>query len=148
MPETIPESASPQEVVFKTAYGFLGRHLSLNDNIPPEVGCAQALSFVLKFCGYPIPEGGISTVSGLTEWMLNHDFTPAASYQKGAIITGRDGAEAHIGICGKDWIMSNTSYTDASKELVRGAWQANFQPKNWLKVYPHTRYFLPPEVVS
>ena len=135
--------SSPTERLYQTAVDSLGAHLTLNDTVPPEVGCAQAISKVLLKCGYDIPKKGISTVSGLTDWMLANGFKEEITYRRGLIITGRAPSWAHIGVTGNEWIMSNTSYTLASKGLIQGSFQANYQRKNWYGVFPIVRMFAP-----
>lgn len=146
-PLETPPSASQK--VYKVAYDSIGKHLTLNDSIRPEVGCAQAISWILINAGYPIPRGGISTVAGLTKWMLEQGFVEEKKYGVGYVITGRvNSTTAHIGVCGKDWIISNTSYTDTKRGLVAGQFQANYRKENWKKVYPQTRFFRPINVLA
>lgn len=133
---------TPQRL-YQVAVDNLGKHLTLNASVLPEVGCAEAVSWLLLNAGYPIPQGGIPTVTGLVKWMLAQGFVEENKYQTGFIITGRNKTSAHIGICGKDWIMSNTSYTDTTKGLIAGTLQANYRKASWSQVYPQTRYFRP-----
>lgn len=143
--DTIPPDTTlePTQVLYQTAYDCLGQHLSLNDYIPPEVGCAQAVSKILLKCGYNMPKKGISTVVKLTDWMLANGFKEVSTYERGLIITGRAPDWAHIGVTGNEWIMSNTSNTIISKGLIRGSFQANYQRENWYKVFPIVRMFSP-----
>ena len=147
LPTNTPSASSPSQKVYNVAKSNLGNYLTLNPVVSPEVGCAQAISWIFRNAGYPIPRGGISTVAGLTKWMTAQGFIEETGYQVGFVITGRNEATAHIGICGKDWIMSNTSYTDKEKDLIMGTFQANYRQTAWKTVYPQTRYFRPVSVL-
>ena len=138
---------SSTDCLYNIAYSCLGQHLSLDDEVPPEVGCAQAVSQVLLKCEYKIPKKGISTVSGLTDWMLKNGFKEVSTYEKGLVITGRAPSWAHIGITGKTHIMSNTSETLSSKGLFRGQFQANYKRSVFNKVFPIVHLYTPPPVV-
>ena len=144
-PETTTTEANngQKEVLYQTAYDCLGQHLTLNDEISPELGCAQTISAILLKCGYKIPKKGISTVAGLTDWMLSNGFKEEIKYQRGLVITGRAPEWAHIGVTGNTHIMSNTSYTFVSKGLTQGLLQANYHRNSWYKAFPIVRMFAP-----
>lgn len=137
------EALSGSQNVYNVAYSLLGKHLTLNATVNAEVGCAQALSFVLKNCGYNIPQGGISSVKGLTDWMIKQGFKETATYALGNIIVGRSPTDAHIGVCGKEWIMSNSSNDMPALNLHKGKFEANFHLAGWKNTFPNTRYFVP-----
>lgn len=140
------------EAIYDEAKDNLGRRLTLNPSVPPEVGCVQAVSYVLWHCGYPIPTIGLNTVNRLIQWLLEHGFKEVTSHTPGAIITAHhpnasDPTLAHAGICGETHVMSNTSYSDPTKGLVAGLWQANYSHASWDSFYRMrgltTRYFVP-----
>lgn len=139
----VSEPPTAPQRMYKVAKDNLGNYLTLNPSVSPEVGCAQAVSWLFLNAGYPIPQGGISTVSGLTGWMTKQGFLEEKQYNLGFVITGRNKSSAHIGICGNEWIMSNTSFTDTTKDLIAGTFQANYRKANWIKTFPDTRYFRP-----
>ena len=139
-PESISMPIDASMEVFRTAKSYLGQRLTMNENISPEVGCADAVSFVLKNCGFDIPQGGIPTVSGLVQWMQLNNFQESSA-SPGHIIVGRGKEGSHIGVQGETWIMSNTSYDALG--LKKGLWQANYRPTNWISTFPNTRYFKP-----
>lgn len=140
-------SKSPVDTLYSVAYANLGKHLTLNESVNPERGCAESVSWVLKNAGYPIPQGGIPSVAGITAWLLENGFTESPTSSPGYVVTGRSPTDAHVGICGKTYIMSNTSYTDASKALYKGQFLANYSIPNWYKTFPQTRFYVPPVVV-
>jgi len=144
----IPESTptlppTPSQSLYSLAYENIGNHLSLDPSVPVSLGCAQAISWLFLEMGYGIRKDGISTVARLTTWMLKQGFVEEKKYGVGYVITGRNATTAHIGICGKDWIMSNTSSTNAKKGLVAGQFQANYRRAAWGRTYPQTRFFRP-----
>lgn len=142
-----PTSAAQN--LYNAAKFLLGKHLTLNKDVPAEVGCAEAVSFVLRAAGYILPPTGIPNVNGVIEWMLSHGFIeqqmPAPGYVISAhnpvisIVTG-----AHIGICLVYGIGSNNSAT--------GIFNENYSPINaWVNYFSTlgsvTRYFSPPDVI-
>lgn len=136
--ETPPvEAITGSQRIYNEARANMGKKLTLDTTVPAEVGCAQAVSKILRNCGYPIPRKGISTVSGLNKWFLEHGFTETSTPSLGAIISSRtaNGKLAHIGICGKTHIMSNTSYSIPAKGLIAGHWDANYTYKGWKADY-------------
>ena len=136
-----PPTASQR--LYKVASENLGKHLTLNSTVSPETGCAEACSWILLNAGYPIPQGGIPTVSGLTDWMQQQGFKETTAYAPGNIIVGRSPTDAHVGICGKNMIMSNTSYDIPSLGLHQGKFEANYHLAGWVKTFHSTRYFIP-----
>lgn len=122
----------------------LGKHLTLNNAVSEEVGCAEAVSWVLLNAGYDIPTGGIANVNGMIAWMLANGFKEIDAPQVGAVITAHspdinNPNFAHIGVCGKSWIMSNTS--------SNGLFQANYSYQGWQNHFgimgSVSRYFYP-----
>lgn len=140
------------ETIYEEAKANLGKRLTLNASVPVELGCVQAVSFVLWRCGYPIPPKGIDGVNALIDWMLSHGFKEVKETQIGAVITAHrpkkgDPALAHAGICGKTHVMSNNSYTIPAQGLTAGLFQANYAHASWHTFFSKnglvTRYFVP-----
>lgn len=117
--------------LYDIAKGHIGQHLSLNENVPHALGCAQAVSFILKELGQAIPKGGISGTASLYIWLQTRcDKIP--DYEVGAIIisvtgTGLPGTHGHVGVCGYNAIMSNDSET--------GLWQPYWNISGWKGYY-------------
>lgn len=124
----IPPKPTPSEVIYNEAKSCLGKHLTLNPNVPPEVGCAEAVSFILLNCGYDIPAGGIPTVQGLIDWMLaSGKFQEKKQASVGCVVTATGNPQfAHIGIALQYGVGSNTSDTDVQKGLKQGMFQENY----------------------
>jgi hypothetical protein len=122
--------------VYLTAKTLLGRHLTLDSDIPKTLGCGQAFSYLMKSCGYPIPKNGISGTIGCNEW-LKENAEEISSPDQGAIIVSITEGDhhGHIGCIAKydfmfpnDWgIMSNSSET--------GLWEVNWNYKDWRHYY-------------
>lgn len=149
--ETPTEPAlSPTEAIYRVAKESLDKRLALNPSVPKEVGCVTAVAAVLKKTGYSI-HSSVVGVNALIEWLINNGFKESDKREIGVIITAHrprlsDSAFAHVGICGKTHIMSNTSFSDSSKGLVAGLWQANYTHASWDSFYKKhglvTRYFV------
>lgn len=114
-----------QEEIYKIASENIGKHLTLNNAVPNEVGCAEAVSKVLSLTGISDGPQGIAGTATLDTWLANSSlFTRIDSPQEGAIIVSATGSgngtiEGHTGIFGAfgkaftgDWgICSNDSAT-------------------------------------
>lgn len=138
--------------IYNVAKLCLGDRLTLNPSVPRELGCVQAVSFVLSRAGFNVPEKGIDGVNALIDWLLDNGFQESTGPVPGAVITAHrsratDPAFAHAGICGETHIMSNTSYTDPTKGLTSGLFQANYTYSGWNNYFTihncTTRYFTP-----
>lgn len=117
--------------LYDIGYSHLGSHLTLDQSVPKEYGCAQALSSVLKEAGYDIPEKGISSTVDMNTW-LEKTFIEVDKPDVGDVIisvsyTGLPGARGHCGIVGKRSIMSNASDS--------GTWEAWWSLPAWLSFY-------------
>jgi hypothetical protein len=129
--------------LYDTAYSLLGKHLTLNNTVDKNVGCAQATSYVLKKYGAMIPYGGISGTASLYEW-LKKNATEVSVPRAGCIIisvtgTGNESVRGHVGVVGKNSIMSNNSKT--------GLWDYQWTLSEWLDYYETngqllTKYFI------
>lgn len=129
--EQAMKEKTKSNVLYDIAYSLIGKHLTLDESVPKEFGCAQAMSYVLKQAGYNIPDKGISSTNELNKW-LAQNCTEVTEPQKGDIIisvsfTGLPNARGHVGIVGEKAIMSNASDT--------GEWQPWWSLKAWLDFY-------------
>jgi hypothetical protein len=93
----------------------MGRHLTLDLNIPKEVGCGQAMSYVLKKYGALIPNKGISGTASLYDW-LKKNATEISIPRVGCIViyvtgTGNGKIPGHVFVNGYRSMMSNSSKT-------------------------------------
>lgn len=136
------QTITPSQRLYNLGYSLLGKKLTLDTTVPAMYGCAQALSFVLKEYGLPMPTRGISSTNEMEKW-LEKNCTEIQSPTVGSIIisvsfTGMAGARGHVGIVGNKSIMSNASET--------GTWECWWSLPSWLQHYKvdkklRTRYF-------
>jgi hypothetical protein len=135
--------------LYETAKASLGKHMTLNNAVPAETGCAEAISAVLKAAGVTVPVLGIASTATLYQWLLTSlHFTRIEAPEKGAVIvspTGHGNGEVtgHTGILGaygvqypNEWgIMSNNSDTGLFLELWRlSAWNQYYGEMGQLPV--------------
>lgn len=124
-----------RRLILKKCKDYLGVDFTPLDVIPDEVGCAEAVTTILKQAGV------IDSVIAGT-WTLNRHFEqsknwlPTNNPQPGDVIISPTGhakektsvKRGHVGIVGdKGIIYSNDSYT--------GKWMANYTIQTW-----HDRY--------
>lgn len=132
------------EAIYNQAKSHIGKHVTLNQNVAPEVGCAEAVSFILKNAGVSIPEGGIAGTASLADFLHKSiQFEQVFEPEQGCVIVSPTGAgngsvRGHTGVLGGfgiqyvgDWgIISNDSQTGLLLEL----WSL----KNWDEFYATT----------
>ena len=144
-----PVTVSKAQTLYSLAKEALGSHLTLNQNVPEEEGCAEAVSVLLERCGYPIPQEGIPSVNGLIDFMLAQGFQEVKEGTPGCVITAHNPdpsvpTAAHVGIVMEYGVASNDSrpaflgkfwenYLDGTKH-----WEAYFTANGSV-----TRFFLP-----
>lgn len=129
--------------IYYAAKEHLGEHLSLNPSIPAEVGCCEAVSYILKASGYQLPTQGIAGVNALIAWMLQNGFTEQSYPSVGGIVTAHspdaDNVNfAHCGVILKYGIASNDSMNGLFLEdYTLATWKQYFTTENGSV----TRYF-------
>lgn len=128
--------------IYNNLLKYFETHVTLNNAVPAEVGCAEAVSFILQKSDITgIPAQGIASTFNLMEWLLeNPNFNVLQEPQEGAILvsatgTGNGTVEGHTGVFGafgkvfdNEWgIVSN----DSNSGLLLELWNW----KNWQKYY-------------
>lgn len=128
--------------VYNIAKISLGKHLTLDSAIPSEVGCAEAVSTILKNAGYDVGLKGIPSVVGLIQWMISKGFKETHTPIPGCIITAHGVGNgitnfSHCGIVLKNGIASNDSTT--------GKFNENYTMISWNNYFStvNTRFFIP-----
>lgn len=130
-----------QQVLYNTAYEFLGKDASPADNAPDDLGCAESLSKVIQTA---FPELNFPTL--LSTRQMYEYFTHSPSFEVateedyGIIVISVTGTgngkvlNGHVGIVGKytsfdgtPWIMSNDSRF--------GTWEASMTLDMWNRRY-------------
>lgn len=128
-PYSIPvQQVSPQmidpvkpNILLDTAKKCLTQRITLDNSVPAELGCAEAVSVVLVRAGIgDIPKKGFAGTSGLNSWLkTSRLFVKIQSYELGAVIIAVTGectysgaVHGHVGICSdNNIILSNNSNT-------------------------------------
>lgn len=126
----IPQPEEPK--LYTVAKSLLGKRLTLDNSVPKNVGCAQALSYILKEAGYAIPKGGISGTYTLYGW-LQKNFLKTDTLEKGNIIisvtgTGNGKIRGHVGVVLDDEVI-------ASNNSKTGLLDTHWKYENWKAYY-------------
>lgn len=129
-----PTNMTPQQLLYNVAKDSLGTHMTLDDSVPMQVGCAEAVSAVLKDAGVPgIPPKGIAGTASLLAFLeKSPNFSEIEQGEPGSVIisatgTGNGKIRGHVGICGINGIMSNESQT--------GLWREQWDETSWDSYY-------------
>lgn len=141
MPPT-PVVTSNREKLYDTAKACIGRDMSPQDIAPDSLACAESLNGVFKEAfGEDIKKGVVST-EVLYHALLNDSrfiLIAQSDILPGDIslaVTGQSAKGAphgHVGIWGKETVMSNDSSS--------GLWKANYTLAAWPLVFEKTLGF-------
>lgn len=136
--------------IYQKAAQSLGKHMTLDNTVPAEVGCAEAVSAVLALAGVSDGAHGIAGTATLYGWLsTSPKFKRILVPEQGAIIVSPTGAGnglvvGHTGIFGlynkefpNDWgILSNDSATGLFLERWSWAkWQDYYGKTGNLPLY-------------
>lgn len=119
-----------EEKLYTVAKLNLGKHLTLNEAVPDEVGCCECVSKLLSLIDISTGSEGIEGTPGMYEFLdTSALFEKVDSPEQGCIIiyvtdTGNGSVEGHVLICGafnvaykNDWgLMSNESSSGLLEE--------------------------------
>jgi len=111
----------------------LGKHLTLNESVNSEVGCAEAQSKIFQLAGIPVPHLGIAGTNAMLQWLIQNPlFEELQAPEAGCIViaatgTGNGKIKGHVGTLGAfsvafpgEWgLCSNDSNTGLWLELWR-----------------------------
>lgn len=111
--------------IYTTAKKCLEQHITLDMEVPNEVGCAEAVSYILNKAGIAgIPAEGFQSTYDLYLWLKNNqNFCLSTTPSLGAVIVSPTGTSTlnsphgHTGICGQYGILSNDSNTGLFLEI-------------------------------
>lgn len=127
-----------QEALLRIAKENLGRDVTPEDNVPDEIGCAEALSTIIKKLDNDFPIIP-HTMNLYKEMTRRKEFQLSLNIEAGSIIispTGK-GNPGTIGHCGiiveNNKIASNNSYT--------GKWEVTHTIDSWVNYYRIKRGF-------
>ena len=136
-------SMTGQEI-YAQAAANLGKHLTLNDNVPAEEGCAEAVSKVLSLAGISDGAGGIPGTATLYAWLSASPlFERIDAPQEGAIIISPTGmgngtVEGHTGIIGVFGKQYPGDWGICSNDSASGLFLERWSYKRWLAYYHGT----------
>jgi hypothetical protein len=121
--------------IYITAKRLLGQHLTLDESVDKSVGCAQALSYVLKASGYSVPKKGIPGTVGIKAW-CDKNAIPLNGPQVGAIIVSvtEGDRHGHVGVCARYDFMYPDDFGIMSNDSRTGLWEVNWSLEEW-KIY-------------
>lgn len=126
----------PAPNLYTVAASYLGKHITLDPSVPADVGCAEAVSFILAKTGVTgIPSTGFAGTADLYAWLAaNNQFSPLPSYEIGCVIispsilqNGVVTVHGHVGIVANYGVLSNDS--------ENGLWSEKLTVGTWLKHY-------------
>jgi hypothetical protein len=139
-----------QQKIYNNLLAYLEEHCTLDNSVPADVGCAEAVSFILHKSGIAgLPITGIAGTATLYEWLShNPHFKRVYTPEAGALIIsptgyGNNTVSGHTGFLGKygkyyagDWgIVSNDSSTGLLLELWNlNRWQKHYGQQGGLPV--------------
>lgn len=125
---------SNSPLLYQIAKECLGKRCTLNAGVPEEVGCAEALSFILSLAKTQnLPILGYAGTADMTDWLENDpQFIEIDTYEPGAIIMSATGSgngkiPGHCGICLNLGIGSNNS--------DNGLFQEKWTVDKWKEYY-------------
>lgn len=125
--------------IYLAAKTCLHTHITLDPSVPKELGCAEAVSFVLKKAGVSgLPGAGFPGTSALYSW-LGANFQIVTSPMPGDVIISPTGTSSissphgHTGIVAQYGVLSNDSDT--------GLWLEKYTLDTWKTYFGDTLGF-------
>lgn len=131
-------------ILYNIIKDSLGKHMTLDASVPASVGCAEAVSAILRLAGINVPQKGIAGTNALLLFCQAHPetFTAISEPEQGALLISATGtgngklANGHTGFFGglgvqekDEWgICSNNSDSGLFLELWNWTkWQTYYQ---------------------
>ncbi len=103
---------TPSQKLYDTALALKGQYLTLDPTVPKIYNCAETISYILKQCGYDMPEKGYAGTIALDNWLKNHCEEIVEPGIGDIVISVTEGnIHGHVGIQGHEAILSNDSQT-------------------------------------
>ena len=120
--------------IYDVAKSCMGTHITLDNSVPKEYGCAQAVSYVLKKAGFNIPSKGYSSTIDLYNYLLlNKQFVKTTNPKTGDIVISKTVGDnhGHVGTVMLYGICSNHSATGIFEENYSSidAWETSFKDR-------------------
>ena len=131
-----------QQKIYANLLLYLETHCTLNNSVPVDVGCAEAVSFILQKSGVAgLPFTGIAGTASLYEWLLsNPHFKRVYAPEPGALIISPSGygygpISGHTGFVGKYGKMYPGDFGIVSNDSNTGLLLELWDVKRWQKYY-------------
>src|SRR5450631_816316 len=131
-----------QATIYQNLLTYLETHCTLNNNVPAETGCAEAVSFILQKSGVEgLPLTGIAGTATLYEWLSTNShfkrvFTPEAD---ALLISptgyGNNTVSGHTGFVGKYGKMYPGDFGIVSNDSNTGLLLELWDLARWRKFY-------------
>lgn len=130
--------------IYAEAASCLGKPITLDSTVPPDLGCAEAVTYVLKNASIAgIPATGIPGTAALYAWLnTNPEFVLTTTPRAGDVVISPTGTSTissphgHTGIVANYGILSNDSDTGLFLEkYTQATWQQYFNGVEGFPVY-------------
>ena len=112
------EPTAMSNAIYQAAKSCLDVHVTMNESVDPNLGCAEACSFVLNKAGIKMPAEGIAGTGELYSWLQSSGlFEQVTVPLPGDVIISPTGmstkgsSHGHVGIIAMYGILSNSSST-------------------------------------
>lgn len=127
--------------LYEIAKSHLGEHITMDEFVPHELGCAEAISYCLNEAGFKVPSNGFAGTAQLYDWLLAN-FEQVFEPKMGDVIISPTGtsskgsAHGHCGINGKYGILANNSDSGLFAEIFTlTSWNKYYQDALGFPVY-------------
>lgn len=128
--------------IYQVAKDSLGKHMTLNNAVPADVGCGEALSAVLKEAGITgIPSTGFAGTAQFYIWLSsNPQFLRVQQPEQGAVIIsptfyGNGTVEGHCGVMAAFGLQFPNEFGILSNNSDNGLWQEKWNLLTWWENY-------------
>lgn len=136
------DNMTTQELnIYDVAKSALGKHMTLDPNVPAYFGCAEALSAVLKAAGFPIQPKGLAGTRALEDWVKSNNlFEQIVNPEAGALLfsSSQGSVHGHCGVVGKSGALGNGKTGVLSNNSDSGLFLELWDLDSWRKYYVET----------
>lgn len=119
--------------IYDAAKAALHTHITLDNSVSPDLGCAEAVSYVLAKSGaFGFPASGFAGTSALWTWLAQHALQVSTPNPGDVVISptgmsSKGTPHGHVGIVAQYGILSNDSDTGLFLEkYTLDTWKAYF----------------------
>lgn len=137
------------QILLDTAKGLIGQHLTLDNSVPIDKGCAECWSAIAQKAGVSVPRNGIAGTASLLAWLIaNPDFEeffydPESKTNPdltgltiiSATGSGNGKAEGHVGIPGGLGVQYVNDYGILSNDSDTGTLREHWKLADWIAFY-------------